>query len=238
MLRALAHPLSLLVLAGSFVIGVTLHGWVQALVASRMGDRRPRSEARTQPDPRRHIDPFGALAALLSGLGWAKPVELLTGPRQRVAQVAVALSGPAVNLLLGLGALIAWRAAFGPVGTAEAGLPAAVADAVGAAVLLEQGCPLTQAGLSTALFLFACSQLYLGALSLVPLPPLDGGRLLFALAPRSVGWQRAEYQLVERNVGLVAVLVLLLIPLGGNVPLLPQLLDVVLHPLIAAVGRG
>jgi hypothetical protein len=56
-LRALAHPLSLLVLVGSFVVAVTLHGWVQALVARVFGDRRPSSERRTRPEPQRHLDP-------------------------------------------------------------------------------------------------------------------------------------------------------------------------------------
>src|SRR3712207_7472052 len=55
--------------------------------------------------------------------------------------------------------------------------------------------------------------------SLVPLPPLEGGRLLFARAPRTHGWQQAELYLVEKNLGTVAVLVLLLLPLGGQQPL-------------------
>lgn len=229
MLRALAQPLSLLVLLGSFVLGVTLHGWVQSLVASRVGDSRPRSEGRLKPDPRAHLDPFGAVAALLAGLGWAKPVELVAG-RRRGAQIAVALSGPAVNLLLGVAALVLWRALYGPIGGISA--PTSIGQQ-GLSVLLQQGLPMR--GATAALFLFGLSQLYLGALSLVPLPPLDGGRLLFALGPRSIGWLKAEHQLVERNIGLVVVLALLLIPLGGGVPLLPQLLDIVLAPLISAV---
>ena len=236
MLRALAHPLSFVVLLASLIIGLTLHGWVQALVASRVGDRRPASEHRTRPDPRHQVDPFGAVAALLSGLGWARPVELLSGRRNRAAQLAVALAGPLTNLVLGAGALVAWRSAFGPIGSFSAGITALAADNVGAAVFLQQGTP--ERGLSTAVFLFGCSQLYLGLLSLVPLPPLDGGRLLFALGPRSVGWQRAEHQLVERNIGLVVVLALLLIPLGGSVPILPQLLDVALRPVIGAICGG
>ena len=77
---------------------------------------------------------------------------------------------------------------------------------------------------------------YVGGLSLVPLPPLPGGTALFALAPRSVGWQKARYQLVERNIGTAVLLALLLIPLGGPQALLPSVLDSVLGPLVRAVS--
>jgi len=230
-LRALAHPLSLLVLIASFVFAVTLHGWVQALVARAFGDRRPAAEHQTRPDPRRHIDPFGAVAALLSGLGWTKPVELLAG-RRRSAQLAVALSGPVVNIAIGCAALVVWRVAY----LTHPGLDTAPSDVQpGLSLLLQTGTSMEGAIAERALVLFGVVQLYVGALSLVPLPPLDGGRLLFALGPRSPGWQKAEYQLVERNIGVVVLLVLLLIPIGRGGPLLPHLLDIALSPLISVV---
>jgi membrane-associated protease RseP (regulator of RpoE activity) len=79
---------------------------------------------------------------------------------------------------------------------------------------------------------------YVGALSLVPLPPLDGGRLLFALAPRSPGWQKAEHQLDERGIGIAVLLALLLIPLGGPQALLPVLLDTIVGPLADLATGG
>lgn len=226
MLYALAHPAALAVLLLSFVVGMTLHGWVQCLVADRLGDRRPRSELRLQPDPRRHLDPFGAVGAALSGLGWARPVEL-PDRRRRGAVLAVALSGPAVNLVLGVGLLLAWRFSYGPLPLGE--LPGAELVQKGLPRGFDPGVALVLAGLS---------QLFLGALSLVPLPPLDGGRLLFALGPRSLGWQRAQHYLVEQNIGVVAVLVLLLFPLGGSTPPLPALLQIVLRPLINVICGG
>jgi Zn-dependent protease len=95
-------------------------------------------------------------------------------------------------------------------------------------------CPRTRSR-GGLLLLAGASQLYLGALSLVPLPPLDGGRLLFALAPRTHGWLRAEHELVERNIGVAVLLALLVIPLGGPVPLLPALLDTLLSPALSAL---
>jgi Zn-dependent protease len=226
-LYALAHPISLVVLLASYILGLTVHGWVQSLVADRLGDRRPRMERRLQADPRHHLDPYGAVAAAISGLGWAKPVELLDR-RRRNAVLAVALSGPAVNIVLGVGLLLAWRFTYGTThGTSG-----------GAAYLLQHGFPNDVPLAQASLLAVGASQLYLGVLSLVPLPPLDGGRLLFALGPHTQGWQKAHHQLVERNIGIAVLLALLLIPLGGPLPLLPQLLDSLLTPLLDAILGG
>lgn len=216
-----------MVLLVSLVVGLTLHGWAQALVAGWRGDRRPAQEGRTACDPRVHVDPFGAVAALISGLGWARPVDLHLARRRSVI-VLVALVGPAVNLVLGLGLLLAWRATAGP--TESIGGGAADLLVNGAAYALQHGFALDGSG--DVLLLAGASQLYLGVLALVPLPPLDGGRLLFALAPRTHGWLRAEHQLVERNIGVAVLLALLLIPLGGPVPILPDVLDSLLAPLL------
>lgn len=222
MLFALGHPLSLLVLLVSFVCGVTLHGALQALVADRLGDRRPRQERRLTLDPRQHLDPFGAVAAALAGTGWGRPVEPV--PRRgRAALVAVTASGPLANVLLGIGLLALARSVSG-TGLGE-----------GASFVLQHGV-VGLDPLATALLLGGASQLYLGVLSLVPLPPLDGGRLLFGLAPRTTGWQRAEHLLVEQNGGTVALLVLLVLPLGGSVPVLLAVLDAVLAPLLRVLA--
>jgi Zn-dependent protease len=229
-LYALGHPATFAVLLASFVLGITLHHWVQALVAARMGDHRPRLERRHEFNPQRHVDPFGAVAALISGLGWGRQVELPT--RSRAATWTVALAGPLANIVLGVGLLLTWRFALsdGPA-TGLAGLY----GAVGAADVLKDGpFGLGTDGLAVATLLVGASQLYLGVLSLVPLPPLDGGRLMLALAPHTLGWQRARHYLVEQNVGTIALLVLLILPLGGDL-LLPQLLDTLLAPLMSAI---
>jgi Zn-dependent protease len=211
-LYALAHPLSLVILLTSFLVAITLHGWVQGMIAVRGGDRTAGQQRRNTPDPRRHVDPFGAVGAALTGLGWGSPLD--EGRRPRRTVLLMSLLGPAANLALGAALLLTWRA---PV----------FAD------VLQRGATLRLGDLPAAsLLLGGASQLYLGTLNLVPLPPLDGGRLLFAYAPKTLGWQKAEHFLVERNIGLVAVLVLLLLPLGGSSPALPALLDIVLKPVL------
>ena len=142
--------------------------------------------------------------------------------RRKGVLVAVTLLGPAVNLVLGAGLLLLWRVIEGPADLGDVH--------GGAAYVLQHGLVFHRA--SDVLLLVGCSQLYLGALSLVPLPPLDGGRLLFGLAPRTQGWLKAEHQLVERNIGVAVLLALLLVPLGGPVPVLPDVLDALLWPLL------
>ena len=73
-----------------------------------------------------------------------------------------------------------------------------------------------------------------GILSLLPLPPLAGSRLLFGLAPRSGGWQRAEYQLEERNFGVLALLVMSLLVPG----LLYAIIDAFVTPLARLASGG
>jgi Zn-dependent protease len=224
-LYALGDPFSFVVLVASFVVAVTVHGWTACLAADRAGDRRPRAEGRLRPDPRRHLDPFGAIAGAIAGFGWAKPLEP-TGLRpRRSALLASCLTGSVVNLVLAAAVLIAFRALSG------FGLPGA------SATILQHG--LEGGSLAErALVLFGLMNAYVGMLSLVPLPPLDGGRLLFGLAPRSAGWQKAEYHLVEQNIGIGALLLLLLLPLGGSTALLPTVLDEIVGPLVRLVTGG
>ena len=220
MLYALAEPLSFVILVASFVVAVTLHGWVQGVLSARLGGRSALPPGATRPDPRRHIDPFGAIAAAIAGVGWARPVELASRVSRR-ALFLVVLAGVAVNAAVGFAALVGFR------------LLGAVAPGVSSAYL-QRG---VEGGdlVARALLLFGLMNVFVAALSLVPMPPLDGGRLLFAVAPSTAGWQRAKYYLVDQNIGIAVLLALLLIPLGGPQALLPTILDAVVSPLAELV---
>lgn len=219
MLYALGAPVSFGPLVVAYVVSVTLSGWLSALACRGVRLQEP---GRGLPDPRRHVDPYGTVAAAIAGVGWARPVEVPAHRRGGAVALAV-LTGPVVLLALGIGALAGFGAAHGPV-------PAS-------ASLLQNGLEGVPAG-EQAWFLGALMATYVGALQVVPLPPLPGGAALFALAPRTLGWQKAHFQLVERNIGLAALIALLIIPLGGGVALLPRVLDSVLDPLVRAVSGG
>lgn len=215
MLYALGDPVSFLLLLAATVVALTLHGWVSALVTARTGDRSLGPEGRLRPDPRRQIDPFGAIAALVGGAGWSARVRT-PDRRRRGALLASCLAGAVVLLVVGAAALLAFS------------LLGRVAVGGGSAQLLRtgvSGLPLGQ----RALLLGGLVHLSDAVLSLLPLLPLAGGRLLFALAPRTRGWQQAEYQLGERNIGVAILLALSL--------LAPALLFTVLGAFVDPLAR-
>ncbi|MEP6463582.1 MAG: site-2 protease family protein [Frankiaceae bacterium] len=228
MLYALRHPVALVALLAAFVLGVTVRGFVQARLSARFGDRSGLAAGRGSLDPRRHLDPFGAVAAALSGVGWGHPVERpsYVRPGQRGRILAVLLAGPVAVAILGALFLGGYAAIGGPAGLGQAGVVPATLHAT---YLPENA--------AQTLLLFAGIELVaMAVLALIPLPPLDGGRILFLYAPRTPGWQKAEYHLAEQNIGTAILLALLLIPITGQDPLLLFLLDLIVYPLLRLVS--
>jgi Zn-dependent protease len=226
-LYALRNPVTLLGLVPGFVIGVWLRSLVQAHVGRWLGDRAPELAGRTRLDPLRHLDPFGSVAAALSGTGWARPIEI--GPRlqrSRGRLVLVVAAGVLTNLLL---------AAAGMAGLTATGVPVSALAGIDVALWLHGG--ITGAVDQVVPVAFGVANLALAVLSLVPIPPLDGGRLLFAYAPRTHGWQVAEYRLADQNWGVLVVLLLLLIPLAGQPSVLLYLIGLCGNALLTAVSH-
>jgi Zn-dependent protease len=148
----------------ALLLAVTIHELSHALVADRLGDPTARRLGRITLNPLPHLDPLGALAFVLAGFGWAKPVPVnahnLRNPRADMVRVAVA--GPISNFIVALAGLIAFRL---------------VARFVEAPFLAE---PLL--GVLRYVYLF---NLGLGIFNLIPLPPLDGGHFLPYIFPRA-----------------------------------------------------
>jgi Zn-dependent protease len=174
------------------VLAVTLHEVAHGWAARGLGDPTAAEQGRLSLNPIRHLDPIGtllvpAVLALTSGFifGWAKPVPVnfrrLRRPRRDMALVA--LAGPGANLLM----IVAWTAFTAAVNAAQPLLGAA------AAALIYMGWQ----------GIIANSVLML--LNLVPIPPLDGSRVVTACLPLSLARPCARLELV----GLVLVLALL-----------------------------
>src|SRR6266849_9791352 len=147
----------------ALLIAVTVHELAHALVADRLGDPTARLLGRITLNPLPHIDLFGALAFVIAGFGWAKPVPVnaanLRHPRRDMALVAAA--GPVSNFLLAFVGLVVFVLAR------QSGLV---------------GAPVAQA----LLWVFEFN-LALGIFNLIPLPPLDGGHFLPYFLPRRAG---------------------------------------------------
>jgi len=158
---------SLLVLALIGAIG--LHEYAHALAADLQGDRMPRAMGRLTPNPVKHLDPIGTLFILLVGFGWGKPVEFRPQAlsSKRFGAAAVALAGPLMNLLLAfIAVLIAVQ-----LGTV---LPETISR-----FLIG-----SQVGFGFIPGFFPVNVL-LAVFNLIPLPPLDGSRLLTIFLPPS-----------------------------------------------------
>lgn len=211
MLRALGHPISFLGLVAGFLVGIFVLYHAQAWVARLLGDR---VALRAGHDLRRAIDPFGAVAAAISVPGWGNVHD--NNLRSTGRRAVALLAGPVAAAAVGLAALAGYLALGGPpIEVGPGDLVGGTAFPAGQAFLLCAG----------------VESIGIAVLSLVPLPPLTGWRLLQLASSNTLGWQRARYWLEERNIGVVILLVLLVFPLGGGGPLLVGLVDTISRPL-------
>ena len=215
MLRALGTPLAFVGLLLGFLLAVLIQAYVQAATARALGDR---PAFRRLGGIRRVLDPFGAVAAALGGVGWGVTPDIPLRSRGRIALAL--LSGPVAVVAAGLLALLAF---------ALVGGPAAALPGIGPSTVLRG-----IEGDAAPVFFLALGLELLGtaALALVPLPPLPGWRLLELASTGSIGWQRARDYLVEKNLGVLALLILLILPLGASTPLLLGLVDTAVGSLL------
>ena len=115
-------------------------------------------------------------------------------------------------------------AAAGFAALSAAGLPLATLHGLDVSTVLHGDA----SGITTAQQIsigFACVNLACGLLALTPIPPLELGVILWSRLPRSPGARRIAYHVLEEQWGVAAVLVLLLLPLGGGVPALLALIN-------------
>lgn len=141
------------------LISITVHEFAHAYASYLLGDKTAEMAGRMTLNPLSHIDPVGMLALLILGFGWAKPVPFnpynLKDPKKDA--VYIALAGPFANLILSVAAALVFR------GMSAAGLLAI--DSL----------------LPTFLLLLVIINLFLLFFNLIPIPPLDGSKLIDAL---------------------------------------------------------
>lgn len=149
----------------ALLFAITVHEYAHAQCADSLGDKTARFMGRLTLNPIAHLDPMGALLLVVAGFGWAKPVPVNSRyfVNPRADMIKVALAGPAANLFL------CFLAAF-------------------MVVLMKRFGVLSESVYQLLLWM----QLYnvwFAFFNLLPVPPLDGSRLLTELLPGELAWK-------------------------------------------------
>jgi len=195
------NPLSFLIFLAALFLAISIHEAAHAWAADRLGDPTARFSGRLTLNPFAHLDPLGTLMLLLFGFGWGKPVPVdyynLRQPRRDAALIS--LAGPLSNLVLAIFISLVWR--LGIYLSPPSGQ-----------ILSFFFLPLLQLNL------------VLGVFNLLPLNPLDGGKILTGLLPSS---QSEAVESFLESYSLI-LLILLILPLFRGY----SLLDFIISPLI------
>jgi Zn-dependent protease len=157
------NPTAFVIIAVALALSLTVHEFAHAWTADKLGDPTPRRFGRVTLNPLRHLDPFGTLLLLIAGFGFARPVPINPGNLGRWGTLWVSAAGPISNLLIAL--LVALLLTVLPPSTFTL----------------------------TVLLTVLSINIVLAVFNLIPIPLLDGSRILGALVP-SLGRSLAQFE--------------------------------------------
>jgi Zn-dependent protease len=179
--NAQRDPVAFIAFVVAIILGITVHEFMHAYAAYRLGDDTGRLMGRMTLNPLAHFDLFGTLLLVVAGFGYGKPVPFNESRLRSSSSVAlVALAGPAANFAIA--ALCAIPLRFGGV------------DPFGGAYT----------EILTLIVYFNC---VLGIFNLIPIPPLDGSNVVYGLLPPRQQYSWRQFQ----QYGPMLLLLLLLV---------------------------
>ncbi len=193
----------------AILIAITVHESAHAWTAWKLGDSTARDRGRISLNPLRHLDPLGVLMMLFLGFGFARPVQVDARrfKKPKLGMALTALAGPISNLLLGLlGVFVYCVALQTPLYT-----------------MVQTGNSLAK---SCFLFLqiFFTLNIYLAIFNLIPIPPLDGSRVLLLILPERLYFRLMRFERYSM------FLIFVLLAMG--------ILDIVLDALFGWIAYG
>ncbi|WP_321370764.1 site-2 protease family protein [uncultured Desulfuromusa sp.] len=152
------------------LLAIILHEVAHGYIAEKFGDPTARLLGRLTINPFKHLDPVGTIAIFVFGFGWARPVPVNPGNfrRPRRDMIWVALAGPTTNLLLAIISAFLLR-----------GLGALDQSSFGSSSTFSQFVAPVKMMAGFSLYI----NVLLGIFNLLPIPPLDGGRILTGILP-------------------------------------------------------
>jgi len=161
--------LGLIISIPGVLVAITFHEFAHAFAADKLGDDTARREGRLSLNPLDHLDPIGSLLLLFAGFGWGKPVHV--NPRNytrkfsmETGEAIVSLAGPLMNFILAIVFTLIYCAVYKFAGISF------VLSSTGNIVMLL---------LSSAISI----NIGLGVFNLIPLPPLDGSKIIMPFLP-------------------------------------------------------
>ena len=182
--------LALILSIPGVIIAMTFHEFAHAWMADRLGDDTPRRQGRLTLNPFKHMEPIGMLMLLFAGFGWGRPVEINPNNFNRTITIRkgnalVALAGPVMNLILALifSIIYALILAFGGIAFINSQVGGIITDIIMYTIFMNVG---------------------LGVFNLIPLPPLDGSKVLVAILPTNA---RNWFESHERILYLVFIII-------------------------------
>lgn len=151
------------------LIAITFHEYAHGLAAYKLGDNTAKDEGRLSLNPLAHLDPIGTLMLLFAGFGWGKPVHV--DPRNYTRKISmekgeaiVSLAGPLMNIILAFIFTLIYCAIYKFAGTGF------LHSTVGSVLML-------------LIFYTISTNVGLGVFNLIPLPPLDGSKIIMPFLP-------------------------------------------------------
>ncbi|MDD3813584.1 MAG: site-2 protease family protein [Desulfocapsaceae bacterium] len=182
--------LQFIILAPPLLLALTVHEFAHGYVASRLGDPTAKALGRLTLNPLKHLDPLGTIAFFIFHIGWAKPVPVnpsyFKNPQKDMLWVA--LAGPATNLIMAIISALMTKALW---------LVAQIIpySAMAEAVLVP---------LNSTLIASVWINLVLCIFNFLPVPPLDGSRILAGILPPDLA---RSYASIERY-GFILLIIL------------------------------
>ena len=212
-IQYVANPgalMSLLISAPGVLIAITFHEFAHAFVADKLGDDTARREGRLSLNPKDHLDPIGTLMLLVAGFGWGKPVHV--DPRNYTRKMSmekgealVSIAGPVMNFIVAFVFALIYYAIY------KFASYSFLVSTVGNAVLL------IIAGVVSI-------NIGLGVFNLIPLPPLDGSKVIIPFLP----YNAKQWFYNNQRIFYIAFVLLWITGLAG----------IIITPGISAVSNG
>lgn len=184
----------------SLIIAITVHEFAHALVAVKLGDPTPKLQKRLTLNPLAHLDPMGTLLLFLVGFGWGKPVQFdpFNLENEKRDSALISLAGPVSNIILATATSLVYIA------------------------FREQLLQSEQLYIGF-IFNFIRYNLVLALFNLIPVHPLDGGKILVGLLPHH---EARQFDRFLSQYGIF-LLIILVFPIFGSSPVFT-----ILNPLI------